>query len=100
MAAKETAAKKTAEKETAKASPKGAAVAQSKPQSAKPEKEKAVAVAEPAPVAKALLLKAHQVVLRPLVTEKGMHRSTRNNAYAFEVSRQATKDDIRHAVEE
>ena len=47
-----------------------------------------------------LKLKPHQVVLRPLVTEKGMHRSTRNNAYAFEVNTLATKDDIRHAVEE
>ena len=42
----------------------------------------------------------YQVVLRPLVTEKGMHRATRNNAYAFEVNRLATKDDIRRAVEE
>ena len=42
----------------------------------------------------------HQVVLRPLVTEKGMHRSTRYNAYAFEVARAATKEDIRAAVEE
>lgn len=47
-----------------------------------------------------LKLKPHQVVLRPLVTEKGMHRSTRNNAYAFEVNVLATKDDIRYAVEE
>lgn len=41
----------------------------------------------------------HQVILRPLVTEKGMHRSTRYNAYSFEVNRLATKDDIRNAVE-
>jgi large subunit ribosomal protein L23 len=46
------------------------------------------------------LLAAHQIVIRPLVTEKGMHRSTRYNAYAFEVNRQATKDDVRRAVEE
>ena len=45
-------------------------------------------------------LKPHQVILRPLVTEKGMHRSTRYNAYAFEISRMATKDDVRRAVEE
>ena len=32
-------------------------------------------------------LEPHQIILRPLVTEKGMHRSTRNNAYAFEVNR-------------
>lgn len=45
-------------------------------------------------------LAPHQVVLRPLVTEKGMHKATRYNAYAFEVNKAATKDDIRHAVEE
>ena len=38
--------------------------------------------------------------MRPLVTEKGMHRSTRHNAYAFEVNKLATKDDVRRAVEE
>lgn len=42
----------------------------------------------------------HQIILRPLVTEKGMHRSTRQNAYAFEVNRQANKDDVRRAIEE
>ncbi len=45
-------------------------------------------------------LKPHQIILRPLVTEKGMHKASRNNAYAFEVSRMANKDDIRKAVEE
>lgn len=47
-----------------------------------------------------LTLKPHQVLLRPLVTEKGMHRSTRHNAYAFEVNRLATKTDVARAVEE
>ena len=47
-----------------------------------------------------LKLEPHQVVLRPLVTEKGMHRSTRQNQYAFEVNPLADKDDIRRAVEE
>jgi large subunit ribosomal protein L23 len=47
-----------------------------------------------------LRLKPHQIVLRPLVTEKGMHRATRQNAYAFEVRREANKHDIRRAVEE
>lgn len=41
----------------------------------------------------------HQVILRPLVTEKGMHRATRNNQYAFEVNPLAEKDDVRQAVE-
>lgn len=45
-------------------------------------------------------LPSHQIVLRPLVTEKGMHRSSRYNAYAFEVNRQANKYDVRRAVEE
>jgi large subunit ribosomal protein L23 len=40
-----------------------------------------------------------QVILRPLVTEKGVHRSTRHNSYAFEVAKEATKTEIRHAVE-
>jgi large subunit ribosomal protein L23 len=45
-------------------------------------------------------LAAHQIILRPLVTEKGMHRSTRYNAYAFEVNRLCDKHDVRRAVEE
>ena len=45
-------------------------------------------------------LEAYKVILRPLVTEKGMHRSTRNNQYAFEVHLHATKDDVRRAIEE
>ncbi|QDT01523.1 50S ribosomal protein L23 [Adhaeretor mobilis] len=47
-----------------------------------------------------LELQPHQVIIKPLVTEKGMHKSTRNNAYAFEVNRLATKADVRKAVEE
>jgi large subunit ribosomal protein L23 len=45
-------------------------------------------------------LSPHQVILRPLVTEKGMHRANRHNAYSFEVVSEATKADIRRAVEE
>jgi len=47
-----------------------------------------------------LELAPYQIVLRPLVTEKGMHKASRYNAYAFEVNRLAGKDDIRRAVEE
>jgi len=47
-----------------------------------------------------LELAPHQVILRPLVTEKGMHKASRFNAYAFEVNRMAGKEDIRRAVEE
>ena len=46
-----------------------------------------------------IVLDPHQVIVRPLVTEKGMHRSTRNNAYAFEVNKLATKADVQRAVE-
>jgi large subunit ribosomal protein L23 len=48
----------------------------------------------------ALTLEPHQIILRPLVTEKGMHKANRCNAYAFEVSRMAGKQDVRRAVEE
>ncbi|MCE9528969.1 MAG: 50S ribosomal protein L23 [Planctomycetales bacterium] len=46
------------------------------------------------------VLESYQVILRPLVTEKGMHRSTRNNQYSFEINTQANKDDVRRAVED
>jgi large subunit ribosomal protein L23 len=44
-------------------------------------------------------LEPHQVVIRPLVTEKGTHLSQRYNSYAFEVVTLATKLDIKTAVE-
>ena len=45
-------------------------------------------------------LEPHQVVLRPLVTEKGTHQFTHQNAYPFEVNLWATKDQIKDAVQE
>ena len=47
-----------------------------------------------------MVLERYQIILRPLVTEKGMHRSERDNQYAFEVNPLATKLDVRRAVEE
>lgn len=47
-----------------------------------------------------ITLEPHQVIVKPLVTEKGMHRSTRYNQYAFEVNSLATKSDVRRAVED
>jgi large subunit ribosomal protein L23 len=47
-----------------------------------------------------LQLKPHQIVLRPLVTEKGFHKAERQNVYAFEVSTMANKDDVRRAIQE
>ena len=45
-------------------------------------------------------LRPHQVLIRPLVTEKGTHQSTRYNAYAFMVNPLATKTQIAAAVGE
>ncbi|MEX0701550.1 MAG: 50S ribosomal protein L23 [Planctomycetales bacterium] len=53
-----------------------------------------------APRPTGLQLEPHQVILRPLVTEKGTHLSERYNTYTFEVSTDANKHDIRRAVEE
>ncbi|WP_428307202.1 50S ribosomal protein L23 [Lacipirellula sp.] len=51
------------------------------------------------PASTSIVLEPHQVIVKPLVTEKGMHKSTRNNAYAFEINRLATKEDVKKAVE-
>jgi len=47
-------------------------------------------------------LEPHQVVLSPLVTEKGTHQSThpQQNCYSFQVNLWANKYQIKHAVEE
>ena len=46
-----------------------------------------------------LALEPYQVVVRPVVTEKGTHQSTRYNAYSFVVHPQATKDQIKAAIQ-
>ena len=47
-------------------------------------------------------LEPHQIILRPLVTEKGTHQSTNehHNAFSFEVNPWANKEQIKKAVEE
>lgn len=45
-------------------------------------------------------LEPHQIILRPLVTEKGTHQFTRHNAYPFQVNQWANKEQIKAAVEE
>jgi large subunit ribosomal protein L23 len=47
-------------------------------------------------------LEAHQIILRPLITEKGTHQSTHahHNAYSFQVNQWANKHQIKAAVEE
>src|SRR5256885_12548987 len=47
-------------------------------------------------------LEPHQIILAPLVTEKGTHQSTNehHNAYSFQVNLWANKTQIKHAVQE
>ena len=46
-----------------------------------------------------LQLEAHQVIIKPAVTEKAMFQSTELNQYTFKVNMLATKTDIKRAVE-
>jgi large subunit ribosomal protein L23 len=48
---------------------------------------------------KGLKLEAHQVILKPMVTEKGMFQSDTLNQYTFKVNPAATKIDIKNAIE-
>lgn len=45
-------------------------------------------------------LEPYQVILSPLVTEKGTHLSTATNSYTFAVNPLATKTDIKEAVQQ
>ena len=42
----------------------------------------------------------YSILIRPLVTEKGMHQSQALNAYSFQVASWANKAQIKQAVEE
>jgi len=53
----------------------------------------------PAPLPKGPKLEPHQVILRPMVTEKGLFFAEKNSQYTFEVNSLATKTEIKHAVE-
>jgi large subunit ribosomal protein L23 len=41
----------------------------------------------------------YNVIIRPLVTEQGMHMANAKGAYSFEVARIANKSEIKRAVE-
>ena len=41
----------------------------------------------------------YNIIIKPLVTEQGMHFASTRNAYSFEVNRAANKIQIRNAVE-
>jgi large subunit ribosomal protein L23 len=45
-------------------------------------------------------LEPHQIIIRPLITEKGTHQSTHHRSYPFEVNPWASKDEIKAAVQE
>jgi large subunit ribosomal protein L23 len=53
----------------------------------------------PVPGPSGVELRPHQVVIRPLVTEKGTHQSERYNSYSFEVNKLATKTEIKNAIQ-
>ena len=48
---------------------------------------------------KGLKLEPHQVILKPMLTEKGMFQSEAHNQYTFKVNPVATKSDVKRAVE-
>lgn len=52
------------------------------------------------PQKKGLKLEPYQVLLRPIITEKGTHLVERQNVYAFQVHADANKTQIKQAVEE
>ncbi len=54
----------------------------------------------PGPRTKGPELAPHQVVLKPLVTEKGVHFSEALNQYSFEVNQLATKTEIKQSIEQ
>jgi large subunit ribosomal protein L23 len=54
-----------------------------------------------APKVRGPKLEPHQIILRPLITEKGQHQSTgRHRAYPFEVNPWSSKEEIKAAAEE
>ena len=46
-----------------------------------------------------LVLEPYQVIIRPIVTEKAFHNSSARNTYTFEVTKWASKLDIKDAIE-
>ncbi|MBC8481558.1 MAG: 50S ribosomal protein L23 [Planctomycetes bacterium] len=41
----------------------------------------------------------YNIIIRPLITEQGMHFANNRGAYSFEVNKKANKTQIRNAVE-
>ena len=51
------------------------------------------------PLAHGITLEPYQVIRRPLVTEKNVHKSQKLNQYTFEINPLATKLDVRNAIQ-
>lgn len=47
-----------------------------------------------------LRLESHQVILKPMLTEKGMFQSEELSKYTFKVNPSATKSDVKRAIEQ
>ncbi|MHC4497493.1 MAG: 50S ribosomal protein L23 [Planctomycetota bacterium] len=45
------------------------------------------------------MLEDYNIIIRPLITEQGMHFANTKGAYSFEVNRRANKSQIKKAVE-
>jgi len=45
------------------------------------------------------MLDDYNIIIRPLITEQGVHFANIKGAYSFEVNRKANKNQIRNAVE-
>jgi len=45
------------------------------------------------------MLNDYSVIIRPLITEQGMHFASTRHAYCFEVNKKANKAQIKNAVE-
>ncbi len=41
----------------------------------------------------------YNIIIRPLITEQGMHFANTKGAYSFEVNKRANKQEIKNAVE-
>ena len=46
-----------------------------------------------------LVLEPYQIIIRPIVTERGFNNSSVRNTYTFEVHKLASKTDIKEAIE-
>ena len=55
---------------------------------------------KPPPPRKGPKLEPHQVIIKPIVTEKVVYQSNELNQYTFKVNVLATKTEIKAAVEE